>query len=149
MLLKKIIIPILWEINHKIANGLICISLIISEGSCGFTVLSSHCHSAKVSSGGDNRTKIGMALLTTEKTKMHEQVIAREDLKCANHLKSNYASTSFGNFSLYDVPTCFSPPYDLVSKYSSSLCKMVENELFPRVPNKNPVGSFGILFPLE
>lgn len=60
--------------------------------------------------------QIGMALLTTEKTKMHEQVIAREDLKCANHLKSNYASTSFGNFSLYDVPTCFSPPYDLLSK---------------------------------
>jgi len=60
--------------------------------------------------------QIGMALLTTEKTKMHEQVIAREDLKCANHLKSNYASMSFGNFSLYDVPTCFSPPYDLLSK---------------------------------
>ena len=24
---------------------------------------------------------------------------------------------------------------------------MVENELFPRVPNKNPVGSFGAFFP--
>ena len=50
--------------------------------------MSSHCHSAKVNSGGDNQTKRGMALLNIEKMKMHEQVIVREDLKCANHLKN-------------------------------------------------------------
>lgn len=53
--------------------------------------------------------QIGMALLTTEKAKMHEQVIVREDLKCANHLKSNYASMSFETFHCTMYPRVFLP----------------------------------------